>query len=188
MIITNKSIGDYEGIFHQKLVEYSLSGYNLDTPFINTNLFDGKTTTYYSIIKMWEFCEIQINNNKAISIHSYSILCGTNWSPLPDGDYPKMWAISGFDGNQWINVSVVIDSKLKTKGSKNTFPLDVPSPFFTKIRITCIGTSYTGRVKLAIACFDVFGEIGKLVNNNNIQLLYFIHIPISAFSIFFLLK
>ena len=165
-----------------------LLGYNDEKPLHDRKcMFDNDLNTWYSLYKLWGYCEIKLKNNKAISIHNYTVVCGINWGIK--ADYPKMWGISGYDGSKYVNVSVVVESNLKTAGSRNTFCLEQPSPFFSSIRIHCIGKSYDNNNLLAIASFDVFGEIGQL-KDNHINKVYIIttKIATSAISVFFLLN
>ena len=150
----------FNGILRNERVSYNMSSSGEN---VNENryeyLVDGNSSTYSCTKNVnYSFYEFSFSNQNTVKIKSYSILTRTTDVDI----FPKSWTLSGFDGNKWLNVSTIIESKLTKANKSALFNVDFVVSF-SKLRITQIGAPYVKSTQFYHLCFagvDFFGSFG----------------------------
>ena len=125
------------------------------------NLWDKNSESYSCLTGisfpyfLFDFRDNQVKINK-YSIQSYS-------PPAISRQYCKTWVLSGFDGHRWMNISIVLESKLDQPSMVGSFDVEFFGPF-SKLKITQIGEPYYENTNGPLFCIgdiEFFGAFGK---------------------------
>ena len=121
------------------------------------NLVDDDESTYScTTSSLYSFFMFEFKNNLKVEVNKYAVR-----SHNDDGNNPRQWALSGYNGKKWVNLSIVVESGLITNGASKTYDIDHKEPV-SKIKMTLIGNTYlnvTYNLQFCMADFDIFGII-----------------------------
>lgn len=90
-----------------------------------------------------------------MNIASYTFDCS---SFEEENSFPVTWVVSGFDKNEWKNISFVKDAKLNHLTSSHTYTVN-SIYYFKKYRFTQVGLSNLDNNYFCLVNFDMFGVL-----------------------------